>query len=756
MKTIILLTGFIALNIALNAQSVLWKNQTESYWFTDYNFDAHLMFYKSIGILERSDGQYWAVMNEEQYNSATLLENVKCFLLSLNHNGQNITNSQLYYITECYDYLSTDSINIVLCGTQEFFVKNIVTNKATMVCYNTPGYSPTWIKEHSAIGSNYTHFPISYDGDTSIYGIVEYTNYNDSLLTVNSNNGTGIDSIPLNTSSAVDLQVSKTTGNIFILSNKNDSIEITELSNSYQNLLNTLYGGSNEDVAQSLCLTSDGGFIFTGYTLSNDGDIQGNHGQNDIWVVKCDSTGNIQWQKCIGGTGNDYGMYITQVNDTNYLVTGHSNSSDGDMSELDSASSVKGCMFKLNAQGNILWKYFYGDQINNVFYNQDNNYIIAAQDNGSVFMAINSMGYCVTQFDDSIHCGEYGSIHGFAYGDYPPFSYQWSTGDTTPSIDSLSTGTYYLTVTDSIGDIVIDSFNIAYYDLTFYGIYKVTNDISINHRKIFMYSFFPQLTDSFSVFTVNNPDTVFIGTYPVGTIEILDTITNPEDPYTYFASCENYCNQAAFSQPVNSFIITATVDTNNLVTINVPYYPLTYPPSGENFKIYRINNSTTTLIGGLYDSYGDTYVDTPLNGLNRYYVEITYPTMISNGDTGIFSNILNIDITAFKTIETNCSVYIYPNPATDNLTISQANSGLQITNVSIYNVMGKQVLPSLQFVPTKIRKGGKADEALNQQIASPPVRNDEIRVSISTLPTGIYFVKVGTNQGTVVWKFVKQ
>ncbi len=45
-------------------------------------------------------------------------------------------------------------------------------------------------------------------------------------------------------------------------------------------------------------------------------------------------------------------------------------------------------------------------------------------------------------------------------------------------------------------------------------------------------------------------------------------------------------------------------------------------------------------------------------------------------------------------------------------------------------------------------------EALNQQIASPTVRNDEIRVSISTLPEGIYFVKVETNKGTVVKKLI--
>ena len=37
-------------------------------------------------------------------------------------------------------------------------------------------------------------------------------------------------------------------------------------------------GGTVEDWARSIQQTIDGGYIVAGYTLSNDGDVTGNHG----------------------------------------------------------------------------------------------------------------------------------------------------------------------------------------------------------------------------------------------------------------------------------------------------------------------------------------------------------------------------------------------------------------------------------------------------------------------------------------------
>ena len=60
------------------------------------------------------------------------------------------------------------------------------------------------------------------------------------------------------------------------------------------------FGGSGLDDANSIQQTNEGGYIVAGYNMSNDGDVTGNHGQADYWIVKLTSTGVIEWQKSLG------------------------------------------------------------------------------------------------------------------------------------------------------------------------------------------------------------------------------------------------------------------------------------------------------------------------------------------------------------------------------------------------------------------------------------------------------------------------
>ena len=91
------------------------------------------------------------------------------------------------------------------------------------------------------------------------------------------------------------------------------------------------FGGSNYDYAQSIEQTIDGGYVIAGYTESNDGDITGAHGGGDCWVIKCDDLGNLQWQKALGSSGNDYGFCIQQIIGGGYILTGYSELNDGDV-----------------------------------------------------------------------------------------------------------------------------------------------------------------------------------------------------------------------------------------------------------------------------------------------------------------------------------------------------------------------------------------------------------------------------------------
>ena len=70
----------------------------------------------------------------------------------------------------------------------------------------------------------------------------------------------------------------------------------------------------------------------TGYTKSSDGDITGQKGGGDIWVVKLDNSGDVVWTKTYGGTSDDFSNGIHQTFDGNFIICGYSSSNNGDLS----------------------------------------------------------------------------------------------------------------------------------------------------------------------------------------------------------------------------------------------------------------------------------------------------------------------------------------------------------------------------------------------------------------------------------------
>jgi len=117
-------------------------------------------------------------------------------------------------------------------------------------------------------------------------------------------------------------------------------------------------GGTQFEGASSVDITFDGGYIIGGSTTSNDGDVSGNHGETDYWIVKLDSAGNIQWQKCYGGSDRDDIHDIQQTPDSGCIVVGETSSADGD---VVGQHSCHGCdpdfwILKLDPLGSIQWQ----------------------------------------------------------------------------------------------------------------------------------------------------------------------------------------------------------------------------------------------------------------------------------------------------------------------------------------------------------------------------------------------------------------
>ena len=120
-----------------------------------------------------------------------------------------------------------------------------------------------------------------------------------------------------------------------------------------QNTWVKTYGGSGDNRGYSIVSTSDGGCILTGETLSNDGDFSGmNKGGRDIFVIKLNSSGDILWKKTFGGSSDDFGKSITTTSDGGFVLTGGTSSNDGDFSGMNKGASDIFVM-KLDSNGNL-------------------------------------------------------------------------------------------------------------------------------------------------------------------------------------------------------------------------------------------------------------------------------------------------------------------------------------------------------------------------------------------------------------------
>jgi hypothetical protein len=163
-------------------------------------------------------------------------------------------------------------------------------------------------------------------------------------------------------------------------------------------------GGSSDERAYSVQQTTDGGYIVAGVSYSVDGDVSGNHGDSDCWVVRLDAKGKLIWQKSLGGSRSDYATSIGQTADGGYIVAGASDSKDGDVSGNHGASDY--WVVKLDVKGRLVWQKSLGgslsDSADAVQQTTDGGYIVAGisdSKDGDVFSNHGSNDYWIVKLD---------------------------------------------------------------------------------------------------------------------------------------------------------------------------------------------------------------------------------------------------------------------------------------------------------------------------------------------------------------------
>ena len=106
---------------------------------------------------------------------------------------------------------------------------------------------------------------------------------------------------------------------------------------------NKTFGGPRDDRANSVQQSSDGGYVITGATRSSGA------GGSDVWVIKTDKDGSRTWDKNIGGQLDDEGSSIRQTADGGYIIAGKTRS-------VSSNGYYDALLIKIDKFGNEIWK----------------------------------------------------------------------------------------------------------------------------------------------------------------------------------------------------------------------------------------------------------------------------------------------------------------------------------------------------------------------------------------------------------------
>jgi uncharacterized repeat protein (TIGR01451 family) len=104
------------------------------------------------------------------------------------------------------------------------------------------------------------------------------------------------------------------------------------------------FGGNSHDEINDLRQTSDGGYILTGNTFSF------GNGSADVWLIKTDRLGNLQWQQALGTAALEFGRAVIETSDGGYAVVGRS----------DNGADIGILLIKTDALGNEQWSNIYG------------------------------------------------------------------------------------------------------------------------------------------------------------------------------------------------------------------------------------------------------------------------------------------------------------------------------------------------------------------------------------------------------------
>ena len=447
------------------------------------------------------------------------------------------------------------------------------------------------------------------------------------------------------------------------------------------------FGGNDNDNAEEVAATLDGGYIVIGSTSSN------SWGNTDAYLLKVDSLCNYEWSKAIGGGNNDWGYSIKQTIDKGYIIAASSNSfSNGGYDAI---------LMKRDSLGNYEWKKVYGGQDWDFAYS-----VVQTYDSGYVF------------------CGEtYNNSNGYS---------DVYIVKTNPLGDTLWTRSYGGALIDkgnsiietSDSNIVVAGITTSIIDSTDIYVIKLTPNGTLLWDSIYSDVLYDDVN---TIIETVNGDYVLSGSttsasvggdldYMIKRIDangnllwnqtlVNGPVPTPEDEEAF----------DVFELPNTNLLISGYSETGH-VNKNVAFFELTsggwwgnsstvIQTGDDDFvKSVTIGNNGSILGAGSVSSFGAGMDDLLLVRLDTLYPFQDTATTVYLDNTPLI----------VKEVNTLNEISLYPNPVHSSFSIFSKNK-LTINSIHIVDIVGKEVLS---------------------------LKTNSNMIDVSSLTNGVYYVQV--------------
>ncbi len=546
-------------------------------------------------------------------------------------------------------------------------------------------------------------------------GFIEWENTiggndNDFLYTIHQTSDGGY---ILGGSSLSDISGDKTENRI--TPGANPDYWIVKLDASGNILWQNTIGGTNVDELYAIQETADGGFIAGGVSYSGiSGDkTEASKGGGDYWVLKLNSIGEIEWQKTIGGNSNDWLFALEITNDSGFILAGWSMSDiSGDKTEapIGGPFNIDCWVIKTDATGNIIWQNTIGGTGSDILYD-----IKQTTDNGFILAVVSDSPASGDKTENCLGMQDYWVVKMNEEGNV-----EWENTIGGPKDDELhsifqTADSGFILGGWSESDISLDKSEISF-DSPDYWIVKLTNAGEIAWEN----TIGGENNDYLSAINITNDGGIIIGGWSGSDI----SGDKSENSFEGGGAQEDYWVAKLYPE---SCSVPSGLFANNITTTHVKLNWIS-EAGADKYQIYY------RMVGEL--SWTKLSAENNFKNLSGLIPNTTYEFKVRakcSGENTGFSEINNFTTLPLKQEDINSeipiAIGIYPNPASNQITVRNLQSSVGDALIIITDLSGKMIFQN--------------------ELTSP-----ETIIDVSQYANGIYFVKLMVDENTVAKKII--